>query len=55
MRKVDYSKSTNKKVVQEIVFNHIKNKGINNLVGLAGPNISDYLDRKSTRLNSSHT
>ena len=43
MRKTDYTKSHNKKLVQEIVFNHIKKKGINNLVGLAGPNISDYL------------
>lgn len=29
--------------MQNIVFNQIKNKSINKLVGLAGPNISDYL------------
>lgn len=43
MRKLDYSDSINKKIVQKIVFNDIKNKKINQLVGLAGPNITDYL------------
>lgn len=43
MRKTDYSKSYRKKIVQEIVFNDMKQRGISKLVGLAGPNITDYL------------
>ena len=43
MRKTDYSKSYNKKIVQEIVFNQLKNKKLNKLIGLAGPNIKTYM------------
>jgi len=43
MRKTDYSKAHNKKLVQQIVFDDFKRRGINKLIGLAGPNITDYL------------
>lgn len=43
MRKLDYTKAYRKKLVQNIVFNDLKKKGITKLVGLAGPNITDYL------------
>lgn len=43
IRKTDYSKSYKKKLVQQIVFDDFKQKGMNKLVGLAGPNITDYL------------
>ena len=43
MKKLDYSKSYRKKIVQQIVFNDLKQRGINKIVGLAGPNITDYL------------
>lgn len=43
MRKTDYSKSYKKKLVQQIVFDDFKQRGLNKLVGLAGPNITDYL------------
>jgi hypothetical protein len=41
--KIDYSNATNKKVVQQIVFNDFKQRGMSKLIGLAGPNITDYL------------
>jgi hypothetical protein len=43
MRKIDYSKAYRKKLVQQIVFDDFKQRGITKLVGLAGPNITDYL------------
>jgi hypothetical protein len=43
MKKLDYSKAYRKKLVQDVVFNDFKERGINKLVGLAGPNITDYL------------
>jgi hypothetical protein len=43
IRKTDYSKSYKKKVVQQIVFSDMKQRGLSRLVGLAGPNITDYL------------
>jgi hypothetical protein len=43
INKIDYSKSYKKKLVQNIVFNDFKERGIKKLVGLAGPNITDYL------------
>jgi len=43
MRKTDYSKSYKKKVVQQMVFSDMKQRGLNRLIGLAGPNITDYL------------
>jgi hypothetical protein len=43
IRKTDYSKSYKKKLVQQIVFDDFKQRGMNKLVGLAGPNITDYL------------
>lgn len=43
MRKTDYSKSYKKKLVQQIVFSDMKQRGLSKLVGLAGPNINDYL------------
>lgn len=41
--KLDYSKAYRKKLVQQIVFDDFKQRGITKLVGLAGPNITDYL------------
>lgn len=43
MRKTDYSKSYKKKIVQQIVFSDMKQRGMSRLIGLAGPNITDYL------------
>jgi len=43
MRKTDYSRSYKKKFVQKIVFSDLKQQGMSKLVGLAGPNITDYL------------
>lgn len=43
IRKTDYSKSYRKKLVQQIVFDDFKQRGMTKLVGLAGPNITDYL------------
>ena len=40
--KRDYTKAYKKKLIQEIVFKE-KNPEINKLIGLAGPNITDYL------------
>jgi predicted transcriptional regulator len=42
-RKIDYSKSYKKKIVQQIVFDSFKERGFTQLIGLAGPNITDYL------------
>lgn len=41
--KVDYSKAYRKKLVQKVVFDDFKQRGFTKLIGLAGPNISDYL------------
>ena len=41
--KLDYSNSYRKKLVQQIVFDDFKQRGMTKLVGLAGPNITDYL------------
>ena len=41
--KRDYSKAYKKKIVQRIVFDEFKKRKMDRLVGLAGPNISDYL------------
>jgi hypothetical protein len=41
--KTDYTTSHNKKIVQKIIYKRFKKKGIKNLIGLAGPNISNYL------------
>jgi hypothetical protein len=41
--KRDYSTSYRKKLVQQIVFSDVKKQGMDKLVGLAGPNITDYL------------
>ena len=41
--KIDYTKAYKKKVVQQIVFDDFKQRGMTKLVGLAGPNITDYL------------
>ena len=43
MRKTNYSNSYRKKIVQQIVFDNFKQRGMTKLVGLAGPNITDYL------------
>lgn len=43
MRKIDYSKAYRKKLVQQIVFDDFKQRGMTKLIGLAGPNITDYL------------
>jgi hypothetical protein len=43
MKKLDYSQARNKKLVQQVVFDEFKERGITKLVGLAGPNITDYL------------
>jgi hypothetical protein len=43
MRKLDYSKAYRKKLVQNVVFEDFKQRGMTKLVGLAGPNITDYL------------
>jgi len=43
MKKLDYSKAYRKKLVQQVVFDDFKERGITKLVGLAGPNITDYL------------
>jgi hypothetical protein len=43
IRKLDYSKSYRKKLVQQIVFDDFKERGMSRLIGLAGPNITDYL------------
>jgi len=41
--KLDYSQSYKKKQVQKVVFSEAKQLGIKKLIGLAGPNITDYL------------
>jgi hypothetical protein len=41
--KIDYTKAYRKKLVQQIVFDDFKQRGMTKLVGLAGPNITDYL------------
>ena len=43
MKKLDYSKAYRKKLVQQIVFDDFRERGMTKLVGLAGPNITDYL------------
>jgi hypothetical protein len=43
MRKLDYTKAYRKKLVQQIVFDDFKTRGLSKIVGLAGPNITDYL------------
>lgn len=43
MHKLDYSKSYNKKQVQQVVYSGVKQLKFKNLIGLAGPNITDYL------------
>jgi hypothetical protein len=43
IRKIDYSKSYKKKIVQQIVFDDFKERGFTQLIGLAGPNITNYL------------
>ena len=41
--KSDYTHSFKKKIVQSIVFSDIKQQGFQKLIGLAGPNITEYL------------
>lgn len=43
MKKLDYTKAYRKKLVQQMVFDEFKERGMTKLVGLAGPNITDYL------------
>jgi|APGre2960657404_1045060.scaffolds.fasta_scaffold15817_5 hypothetical protein len=43
MNKLDYSKAYRKKLVQNVVFDDFKERGITKLIGLAGPNITDYI------------
>lgn len=40
--KTDYSTSVNKRAVQNAIFNSLSHK-FNKVIGLAGPNITDYL------------
>ena len=42
--KTDYSQSKNKRAVQNAIFNLYKRHKFNKVVGLAGPNITDYLE-----------
>lgn len=42
-QKSDYSQSINKRAVQHAIFKSLKVKHLTNLVGLAGPNITEYL------------
>lgn len=42
-RKLTYKKSDNKKQVREFLFSLFANKQLNKIVGLAGPDIDDYL------------
>lgn len=42
-RKTTYKQSINKKAVQECVFNYFKKYNLKKLIGLGGPNITDYL------------
>jgi hypothetical protein len=41
--KTDYSQSKNKRAVQDAIFNLYDGHKFNRVVGLAGPNITDYL------------
>lgn len=41
--KTDYSLSKNKRAVQEAIFSLYKDRKFNKVVGLAGPNITEYL------------
>lgn len=41
--KTDYTLSKNKRAVQEAIFNLYKKHKFNRVVGLAGPNITEYL------------
>lgn len=41
--KSDYTNSLNKKVVQKLIYSEVKQQGFKKLIGLAGPNITDYL------------
>jgi hypothetical protein len=43
MRKVDYTKAYRKKIIQDLVFDDFKSRGLSKIIGLAGPNITDYL------------
>jgi len=44
MKKTDYSDAPNKRIVQRLVYQKaIENSKLNKLVGLAGPNINNYL------------
>lgn len=42
-RKLSYSDSVNKKAVREFLFSLFAEKQLNKIVGLAGPDITDYL------------
>jgi len=42
-RKLSYSDSANKKAVREFLFSLFAEKQLNKIVGLAGPDITDYL------------
>jgi len=41
--KRDYTTAYKKKAVQQVVFTELKQHGFKKLIGLAGPNITDYL------------
>ena len=43
MRKLDYTKAYRKKIIQDLVFDDFKSRGLSKIIGLAGPNITDYL------------
>ena len=42
--KRDYSQAKHKKAVQRLIFKDVRKYGYKQLIGLAGPNISDYLN-----------
>lgn len=42
-KKTSYLHSTNKRIVQNIIFSKLEKKKLSKIVGLAGPNITNYL------------